>query len=93
MPLLDAAGAPVPEPPKESTWYGMIEPHKGSPCFGYFDNQGDPVTLRVESIVALARDARTGRFVVVLSGAGFAPAMRDEDAHRLMRRLGWSTEK
>jgi hypothetical protein len=67
-------------------------PHKGSPWFGWVDAAGDAHTVRLDLIAALARDARTGRYVILLTNCGAAPAMGDRDAARLMQRMGWSFE-
>lgn len=88
--LLDAAGAAVPESKPENRWEGLIEPKGSSPYFGWIDAIGDPVTIRLELVAALARNARTGRFVIILAQAGMAPDIGEDDAYRLMRRLGWS---
>lgn len=89
--LLTADGAPVSETP-HSRWEGLIPPKGSNPFFGWVDLAGEPATIRVEMIAAVAKDARTGRFMIILANAGVAPSISDNDAYLLLRRLGWSLE-
>jgi hypothetical protein len=91
--LLTAGGAPVEETPQESQWQGFIPPKGSSPYFGWIDLAGEPATIRVELIAAVAKDARTQRFVVIMANAGASPTISDRDAYLLLRRLGWTMEK
>ena len=87
--VLDAGGVPA----KPSRWDGMQEPKGSSPYFGWIDASGDPATIRVDLIAAVARDSRTGRFVIIMANAGATPTITDQDAYRLMRRMGWTVEE
>jgi hypothetical protein len=66
-------------------------PSKG-PFFGWTDYAGDPSTVRIDDIVAVVRDQRTNKFVVILRSTQFCPSIQDVDAFRLMReRLNWTS--
>lgn len=91
--LLDGSGAPVSRQDLDSRWSGVVAPKGSHPFFGWTDLAGDPVTVRVDAIAALTRDARNGQYVVILQNSVASPYLRDVDALRLMKRLGWSVEK
>lgn len=75
-------GIPVFEPPSG-----------GSPYFGWLDDNGQPTTVKVESIAALFPDPkRPGSFTVALSNGGVL-ILTAEATERLLKRLGWTPGK
>lgn len=90
--LITPGGAAVETIADNTRWKGLTEPKGSSPWFGWIDMAGEPATVRVELVAAVAKDARSGRFVIILSNAGISPSITDADAYRLMRRLGWTVE-
>jgi hypothetical protein len=86
--ILNATGAPAPS----SRWERFQPPKGSSPFFGWIDAAGDPNTVRLESIVTVAKDQRTGRWGIILSGCGMIPTIDEQNAFRLMRRMGWTVE-
>jgi hypothetical protein len=85
------AGLPLIATPA-NRWEGLVPPKGSSPFFGWIDLAGEPASVRVEFIAAVAKDARSGRFMIVMANAGVAPSISDGDAYQLLRRLGWSLE-
>jgi hypothetical protein len=88
--ILDASGCATSAAKEASKWAGFVEPKGSHPYFGWIDMAGDPATVRVDLVAGVARDARTGRFMIILSQAGMAPSISDRDAFRLFKRLGWT---
>lgn len=83
--ILDPRGVPT------TFMRSALEPPKGSsPWFGWIDPAGDPCSVKMDTISAVVRDARSGRFIILLQNTNMVPALSDEDAMRLMKRFGWT---
>lgn len=75
---------------KDEKW---LEPKGSSPYFGWIDDRGDSNTVRIEGISAVVRDARTGRYAILMANCPISLTIADTDAYRLMRRLGWTLQE
>ncbi len=63
-------------------------PTGSSPYFGWIDSFGRFTTVRLENVIALAPEGRSGRFLAVLNN-GQQMILPAEDGLRLMKRMGW----
>jgi len=73
--------------------FPMETPSGGSPYFGWLDDDGQPNTIKVDSVVSVFPDPkRYGQQCVALANGGLM-IMTAEANQRLLKRLGWTEGK